>query len=134
MAANILLVDDDPLVREAIRRTLELRGIRVTAVCGVTTAKEMLKRYSFSAVVSDVEMKDGTGVDLHAWVVNEVPHMRNKFIFCSGGLSPDLEEYIGRSGCRFFEKPIYWDGLVEAINDVRSASSSRATAGDGAST
>ena len=134
MATNILLVDDDPLVREAIRKVLELRGIRATAVCGVKSAKDMLKRYSFSAVVSDVEMDDGTGIDLHAWAVNEVPHLRNKFIFCSGGLSPDLEEYIERSGCRFFEKPIYWDGLIEAINEVRSSSSSRATAGDGAST
>jgi DNA-binding NtrC family response regulator len=131
MPSNILLVDDDALVRASLKRILERSGIKVTEVCSVSEAKKTLSRYLFSGVVSDVRLPDGTGVDLHEWVVEQYPYLLNKFFFCSGGMSSELEMYINESGCRFFKKPIDGTALVEAIYAVRSLSSSRLASADG---
>jgi DNA-binding NtrC family response regulator len=133
MSSNILLVDDDALVRESLKRVLGQRGIKVTTVCCVEDAKEALSRYIFSAVVSDVRMLDGTGVELHEWVSEHRQYLMNRFIFCSGGMSPELEGYIIQSGCRLFKKPIDGNALVEALHAVRSPASPKPAVADGAS-
>ena len=88
MPTNILLVEDDPLVREAIKRTLEGNAIKVTAVCCIEDAKDSLSRDSFSAVVSDVEMPNGTGVDLHEWVVKQCPYFKEQVLLLLWGNAP----------------------------------------------
>ena len=133
MSFSILLVDDDALVRESLKRVLEQGGIKVTAVCCVEDAKEALGHYLFSAVVSDVRMPDGTGVDLYKWVVEHRQYLMHRFIFCSGGLPIELESYIGKSGCRLFKKPIDGKALIEAIHAVRSPTSQKSVTADGAS-
>jgi len=130
----ILLVDDDALVREALKRVIERSGVKVTAVCCIEDAKEALRQYRFLAVVSDVRMPNGTGVELHEWVAKNRPYLLNKFFFCSGGMPSDLEVYINKSGCRLFKKPIDGKALVEAIHAVRSPASSKPVATNGAST
>lgn len=133
MSSNILLVDDDALVRESLKRVLEVNGIKVTGVCCVEDAKEVLSRYLFSAVVSDVRMPDGTGVDLYEWVIENRPSLMSKFFFCSGGMPSELEVFITQSECRLFKKPIDVNALVEAIHAVRSTSSPRPIIANGAS-
>jgi DNA-binding NtrC family response regulator len=134
MPSNILLVDDDELIRDSIKRVLEYNKIRVMAVCCIGDAKKVLEGYEFSALISDVSMPDGTGVELHEWVAEHCPYLSRKFFFCSGGMSPELESYISKSGCRLFNKPIDWNALVEAIHAVQSPSSPKLVASDGAST
>ena len=134
MPINILLVEDDPLVRDAAKRTLERNEVKVTAVCCIADAKEALSRYHFVAVVSDVRMPNGTGVDLHKWVIDQCPYLLGRFFFCSGGMPSDLGVYIDRSGCRLFRKPIDWNALVEALHELRSPTSPKLVAPDGAST
>ena len=131
---SILLVDDDALVREALKMVIERSGIKVTAVCCIEDAKEALGRYKFLAVVSDVRMPNGTGVELHEWIAEHRPYLLNKFFFCSGGMPPELEVYIKKSGCRLFKKPIDGKALVEAIHAVRSPASPKPVTTDGAST
>jgi DNA-binding NtrC family response regulator len=134
MSFNILLVDDDALVRESIRRVLEYNKLKVTTVCCINDAKEVLGKCEFSALISDVHMPDGTGVELHEWVAEHCPYLSRKFIFCSGGMSSELEAYISKSGCRLFNKPIDWNALVEAIHAVRPSSSPKLIASDGVTT
>lgn len=134
MSSNILLVEDNPLVREATKRVLERGSMKVTAVCCIEDAKEALSQYAFAAIVSDVRMPNGTGVDLHEWVAEHHPSLLSKFFFYSGGMSEELESYIIESGCPVFRKPIDGNALVEAIHAVRPPPSSKSIAADGAST
>lgn len=134
MAIRILLVDDDPLVLLSTKRIVEASGLDVTAVCCVEDAKKALNTNHFSALVSDVLMPNGTGVELHEWVSRYHPYLMSKIIFCSGGMPSDLEEYIRKSGCCLFKKPIDGNALVEVLHGVRPSTSSRPVASDGAST
>ena len=44
---HVLVADDEPLIREALRRTLEKRGHRVTCAPDAPTAIELLKGEAF---------------------------------------------------------------------------------------
>ncbi len=60
---RILLVDDDPNIRRALKRQLATRGYDVVeADCGTGGILAILEQGPFDAVVSDVDMPRGCGV------------------------------------------------------------------------
>ena len=61
---RVLLVDDDPEVRFSIRHYLELHGMQVTEADSVPTAKQKFLIGPADAVVLDVSLRDGDGLDL----------------------------------------------------------------------
>lgn len=62
---RILVVDDDPEVRRALRRQLYTRGYEVSeARCGSDGMEAILQDGPFDAVISDVDMPHGCGVAL----------------------------------------------------------------------
>lgn len=63
MATTILLVEDDPALREALGDTLELGGYRYLSVGSAEAALVALKAGSYGLVISDVNMP---GMDGHA--------------------------------------------------------------------
>jgi CheY-like chemotaxis protein len=61
---RVLLVEDQPVVREVITRLLEWSGARVTAVAGVQEALEALGRERPSVVLTDLAMPGEDGYAL----------------------------------------------------------------------
>ncbi|MBU2478295.1 MAG: response regulator, partial [Gammaproteobacteria bacterium] len=54
--ATVLIVEDDPSLREALCDTLKLAGYAVKAAMDGPAALEVLEREAISMVVSDVQM------------------------------------------------------------------------------
>ncbi len=65
---RVLVVDDDPALRRAVKRQLEVEGWTVVAVESVGDAIAAMRdgRELFDCVVSDVHMPSLTGFDLIA--------------------------------------------------------------------
>jgi two-component system response regulator PilR (NtrC family) len=61
---RILVVDDEPVLLSEVIDYLNRRGERVTSAAGFTQAKRLLETETFDALISDVRMPDGNGVDL----------------------------------------------------------------------
>jgi DNA-binding response OmpR family regulator len=53
---RVLLVDDDDVVRDMMRRSLESKGFRVVAVSGVTEALKCIATESFDVLITDLHM------------------------------------------------------------------------------
>jgi len=65
MRARILLVDDEPSLREMLGILLERNGYDVTSDPGVKAALARLEdEPPFDAVVTDLLMPDGSGMDV----------------------------------------------------------------------
>lgn len=60
----ILLVEDDRNLREALQHTLEMAGFSVEAVADGAAAQALLQRQTFSAVLTDYQMKPVDGLEL----------------------------------------------------------------------
>ena len=66
LTGTILLIDDEPLLRQAVARTLELEGYTVLQAPDAHRGLEALREHAqeVSVVLSDVKLPDGRGLDL----------------------------------------------------------------------
>jgi DNA-binding NtrC family response regulator len=58
---NVLLVDDDPIIRSAVGDIIRRFGHHVTACSGVTEAILLLASTPFDLVLTDFQLTDGSG-------------------------------------------------------------------------
>ena len=63
-AAHILVVDDEPDIRELLELTLVRMGLDVAAVGTIAEAKERLKSERYDLCLTDMRLADGQGLDL----------------------------------------------------------------------
>lgn len=61
---NVLLLEDDVVLRKRLGAFIEKEGAEVTAVASVAAARQALDGLSFEAAVIDVNLPDGRGTDL----------------------------------------------------------------------
>jgi two-component system, cell cycle sensor histidine kinase and response regulator CckA len=82
---NILIVDDDPSIVAALRRTL-VREHDVTVADGGRQAWEMLVQgQRFDVVLCDLMMPEVTGMDLYDQLGELDPGQRHRMVFLTGG-------------------------------------------------
>src|SRR5712692_6977478 len=61
---HLLVVDDDPRLRELLRRYLSENGFRVTVAAQASEARANLASFAFDLIVLDVMMPGESGLDL----------------------------------------------------------------------
>lgn len=111
----ILVVEDDPSLREAIGDTLELSGRAYVAVDGGEAALKVLGERAFSIVVSDVRMMPMDGITLLKEVRARLPHL--PMVLMTAYAEVDKAVDAMRSGaCDFLLKPFEPQALLAHIN------------------
>jgi two-component system response regulator PilR (NtrC family) len=65
---RVLLVEDEPSFRDVLQIGLAPQGFDTLAVGSVGEARLSLEREPFDALVSDLRLKDGSGIDLLVWM------------------------------------------------------------------
>lgn len=111
----ILVVEDDPSLREAIGDTLELSGRPYVAVDGGEAALKVLGEQAFSIVVSDVRMMPMDGITLLKEIRARLPHL--PVVLMTAYAEVDKAVDAMRSGaCDFLLKPFEPQALLAHIN------------------
>ena len=111
----ILVVEDDPSLREAIGDTLELSGRAYVAVDGGEAALKVLAEKAFSIVVSDVRMMPMDGITLLKEIRARLPHL--PVVLMTAYAEVDKAVDAMRSGaCDFLLKPFEPQALLAHIN------------------
>lgn len=114
--ARILVVDDEPMIINAIRRVLASDHDVET----VTRASEALERIrageSFDVILCDLMMPQMTGMDLHAALAHT--DLADRMIFLTGGaFTPAARHFLDRVPNQRVEKPFDGRHLRALIND-----------------
>ena len=113
-ALPILVVEDDPSLREAICDTLELAGRAFVAAEGGRQALQILATQAFSIVVSDVRMMPMDGIALLKEIRARLPHL--PVVLMTAYAEVDKAVDAMRSGaCDFLLKPFAPDALLALI-------------------
>jgi CheY-like chemotaxis protein len=117
MAQNILVVDDEELVRKTLVRLLEREGFSVSATGSGKEALQMVSRGPFDVFFLDLKMPEMDGISL----CREIKKIHPKSV--AFALTAFVSEYdIGR--CReagfddYFMKPFKIDNLVKAATEA----------------
>lgn len=114
MAYAILICDDDPDVRTAMKRTL--RGYDVVEVGSPQEAIETLKTRPFAAIVSDFSLgADSDGLDLLQHVRVSFPETVRFLVTANREVSVAVRAVNEGAVHKFFLKPWSDDQLRSAI-------------------
>jgi len=111
---RVLLVDDEPVIRIAIRDYLAHAGLEVTPCGSVADAQEMLATTCFDVVLADHFLADGTALDL-------IKHLQaaaspTPLIILTGHASVDLAVRAIREGAEhFLTKPCDLPSLLAIV-------------------
>lgn len=125
VAVRILLVEDDEDLRTEIGEYLQRRGHDVTACGSLGDARAAVRRLAArntaaEAIVCDVNLPDGNGIDFYAASAAELPACR--WVLMSG--AHDAARIDGLSAgkdlppCTIVEKPMSLRTLNGALNRI----------------
>jgi CheY-like chemotaxis protein len=114
-SASVLVVEDEPLVRDYVTDILGQSGFNVITASTGEEAQARIAQGGVCAVVSDVAMPGPmNGFELARWVRQECP--RTGVVLVSGVMEPSKAHLPG--GVMFVPKPVRASTLLRLVRDV----------------
>jgi FixJ family two-component response regulator len=116
-ACTIAIIDDDPRVLESLVNLLSSSGYRAESYNSAEQFLESGTLARISCIVTDVEMRQMSGLGLLQFLKNQ--NCAVPVIIITGKPSARSEAFYLESGAvGFFRKPVDGDALVELIGSV----------------
>jgi two-component system NtrC family sensor kinase len=116
---NVLILEDETGLRNAMLQYLARRGMDATAVSDGSEALSTLKQQSFDVIVSDVRMPGMNGRDFLGKLRVHRPELLTRLIFSTGdALEPETAALIRDSGAPTVSKPFDLSTLEKLIREV----------------
>jgi signal transduction histidine kinase len=118
---RVLVVDDEPLISKAVKRTLA-SDLDVTTFNRAEEAlKEIENGQRFDVIICDLMMPHMTGMDLHAAVGHVDPEQAHRMIFLTGGaFSVRARAFLEEVSNRRIDKPFDPTALQTLIRELVS--------------
>lgn len=112
---RVLIVDDEPMLREELQESLELENFSVTTAETVEHALELCKSGDYDFVVTDLKMPHRGGLELIAELKQR--NYPAKCIVVSGhGAESSRDQALSLGAKACFAKPLDVDDLINTIN------------------
>lgn len=130
---RVLLVEDDPLVRDALALGLARLGAQVTPVSGVSALRTLLQEQRptppWDACVTDMRMEDeSSGYQVIAALAGRLP--RDRVVVLTGETRPDLVATMTAHGLRLVHKPATSAQVAAALRQALTATAGAASVAD----
>jgi signal transduction histidine kinase/CheY-like chemotaxis protein len=117
---RLLIVDDDPIVRESLSRMLS-RTFQVQTASGVSDAQRTVSEQHFDAILCDVMMDEGGGEAFFGWLSQERPSSASRVIFVTGGVTDDAaRRFLNTQAQPVLYKPVDLLTIELAIDELRA--------------
>lgn len=117
---NILLVDDDEYIVQAIRKRIrwnELNIENVYAAYNIRQAKELLAEVSIQILVCDIELPQGSGLDLLSWIREQEYEIQTIFLTCYAEFEY-AQRAIELKSLNYYLKPVDYKKLEQGIREA----------------
>jgi CheY-like chemotaxis protein len=126
---DVLIVDDDRAVREALAKAIRQGGFGVMAVENGLSALAAIQRGPFDVIVCDIKMRFLDGVRLYHELEAEYPELRSRFFFISGVADdPAVEEAVRKTGRPLLRKPFDLQDFLKLVEDTATGEAPAADA------
>ncbi len=111
---NVLLIEDDAIMRVSLEERLRLEGISAIAVETLAAARRELARGQVDLVVTDIRLPDGTGRDLFHEVSAAYPGLP-VIVMTAFGSVADAVELVKAGAVDYLTKPFKMDAFVTNV-------------------
>jgi two-component system response regulator PilR (NtrC family) len=114
-AQRVLVIDDEPDIRELLDLTLSRMGLDVTTAEDLTEARQILKDETFSFCLTDMRLPDGNGLDLVEEIAEQFPNLPTAVITAHGKIE-DAVHALKMGAFDFVSKPVDLAVLRKLVN------------------
>ncbi|MDJ0976029.1 MAG: response regulator [Planctomycetota bacterium] len=123
LPGTILVVDDEPSVRESLVAQLGNLGSRVDSAANATEAQRLLRHQAYDVVLTDVRMPGMSGLELHKDVGERNPTLAERFVFMTGDfVNDEIRNDVMKTGNSLLEKPFTLEELSQALGNAAQKS------------
>jgi two-component system response regulator PilR (NtrC family) len=120
---RILVVDDEPDIRELLEITLLRMGLEAHCAADFSTAKMWLKESEFDLCLTDMKLPDGDGITLVKHIQQHCPNTPTAVITAHGSI--DMAIKAMKAGAfDFVSKPVSLETLRNLVNKALTLPSS----------
>lgn len=115
MVKQILIVDDEPDIRELLEITLIRMQLEPTAVANVKEAKAILASQPVDLCLTDMKLPDGDGIELVSHIQSEYPNTPVAVITAFGSMDTAIKA-LKAGAFDFVSKPIDLKALRKLVS------------------
>ncbi|GAB2700687.1 helix-turn-helix domain-containing protein [Paenibacillus thermoaerophilus] len=115
---NALLVDDDYFVVTALEKKIDWKSLQIEAVYtanNVAQARDIIMNHPVHILISDIDMPQGSGLELLAWIREENYNIQAIFLTNYADFNY-AQKAIELQSFEYFLKPIEFDKLMLIIH------------------
>src|SRR5262249_42065777 len=120
MSAEILVVDDERLIRTSIERALLGIGYSAETADSIATTLAALSRKRFDLVILDLKLADGSGLEVLRRLQADAPDTKVVVITAHGTIETAVEA-MKRGAFDFVKKPFDLDELLTTTQNALRA-------------
>lgn len=115
---NILVIEDEPLIRKSLSKLLKNRGATVTEESSGKNALQLIEQNQYDRIVCDLMLTDITGFDIieGTKAFHPIETISSMFIIITAYSSEQVLERAQAYKCQLIQKP--FKDLVKVINMI----------------
>lgn len=127
---NILLVDDDRFVLAALNQNMDWDALglkEIYTASNISQAKDVIREKAVQILITDIDMPQGSGIDLLTWIREENYDIQTIFLtnYADFGFA---QKAVELQSLEYYLKPIEFDKLALIVKKaVKKAESVRQT-------
>ena len=128
--ARILVIDDEPDLRTLYELTLLREGYRVDAAGDLAQARQQLRDHQFDAVITDMRLPDGMGLELLHELVNQ-QRAERCVVITAHGSAENAVEALKAGAFDYLTKPVdlkqFRSVVASAVQGAKVADAAKRT-------
>lgn len=117
---HVLIVDDDPAIREALETGFRQDHWSVMVAAGATEALARFRANPSPVVITDMRLDDGDGLAVMRGVREIAPDTAVVFLTAFGNV-PDAVSIMRAGGCDYLVKPVAFEQIRRTAQQLMSA-------------
>ncbi|MFH1663070.1 MAG: response regulator [Chloroflexota bacterium] len=116
---SILVVEDEPAIREICMKALSSEGYEVELVINGKLAEEKLKEKEYDLLLIDIRTPIMNGKELYQHIIEKVPNMADRIVFTTGDvMAGNLQPFIEKTKRPFLPKPFTPSELRKIVKET----------------
>lgn len=117
MTNRVLIVDDEPDIRELLEITLGRMSLNTSSAADLESARALLSSQSFNLCLTDMRLPDGDGLELVKYIQKEHSHLPVAVI-TAHGTTQSAVQALKSGAFDFVSKPVNLQKLRDLVNSA----------------